>query len=268
MFVINKTSLFEIVMSQGSIYLITNKVTGDKYVDQTVQPLNKIWQQHIQDAKRMSSHSLHKAFRKYGIDKFNIKQIDECDESLLNERKQHWIQYHDTINTGYNEQELVIPEIKENIIEVKPERNTERYQPWGSLTEKNRGNGKHFGLTIQGTHIETGEIKIWETVRDAAEAVAGNRNRNSNIILSARNGYKCYGYRWKLLDDRNKHKSVFSIHKKAQVFGPRYNSIAEARRELGNGCSSTGLTKSLRNPGRYSWKGYYWYYATYTESPT
>lgn len=251
-------------MSQGIIYLIINKENGHKYIGQTTQALNKIWQQHIQESKRMSSKPLHKAFRKYGVDKFLIKVIDECDESLLDEKEQYWINQYNT-TTGYNrieeEKPVIIQEPEPVVIKKKKEPKPKpiNTNAWGNLTEKNRGNGKHCGLTVLGINIETGEERIWENARDAALEVAGDRNKNSNILMSARNGYKCYGYRWRILDDKSKKKAIIGIQKKTwqQI---EYESIAEACRQLGNGCKGAGLLKSLKNPNKYSWKGYYWYY--------
>ena len=65
-------------MITGSIYLIINKDNGHKYVGQTIQALNKEWQQHIKEAMMMSNKPLHCAMRKYGNHIFSIKQIDEC----------------------------------------------------------------------------------------------------------------------------------------------------------------------------------------------
>jgi hypothetical protein len=254
-------------MSQGIIYLIINKENGNKYVGQTTQALNKRWQHHIQEANKMSSKPLHKAFRKYGIDKFIIKVIDECDESLLNDRQQHWIEQYNTLEdaSGYNpkneDEPILTEEIKPIIKPVIPKPIPKKVPtiPWGGLTEANRGNGKHCGLRILGINIETGEEKIWDNARDAALEVAGDRKKNSNILVSARNGYKCYGYRWRILDNKTKKKSVFGIHKKTWK-RIEYESIAEACRQLGDGCSSTGIVKSLKHPHKYSWKGFYWYY--------
>lgn len=268
-------------MSQGIIYLIINKENGHKYVGQTTQPLNKRWQQHIHEAKRMSSKPLHRAFRKYGVDKFTIKVIDECDESLLNEKEQYWIEQYNTFESadGYNatsggERPIFNQETKDKIsstmknIDRTPEWKNNIKQsmskkaqsnPWGFLTEEKRGNGKHCGLKIMGINVETGEERIWDNARDAAYELTGDRKKNSNILLSARNGYKCYGYRWRILEDKTKKKSVIGIHKKTWE-RIQYESIAEAARDLGEGSRGTGLIKSLRNPHRYSWKGYYWFY--------
>jgi group I intron endonuclease len=235
--------------------MIINKQNGHKYVGQTTEGMNKRWQQHIQESLRMCNQPLHKAMRNYGNHNFIIKQIDECDENLLNEREQYWIKYYNTsnINDGYNTPE--IPEVEEIKKEIKPKPNS-----WGCLTEKNRGNGKHCGIRIQGLNIETGEIKEWDNARDAAEEITGDRSKNSNIILSAKKGYKCYGYRWKLLEKKSKKKAVKAVNKITwQEY--HFESCADAIRQVCKGnCLGTGLYKALKSNGRYTWKGHMWFY--------
>ena len=238
-------------MSQGIIYLIVNKQNGHKYVGQTTQGMNKRWQQHIQEALRMSDKPLHRAMRKYGNHNFMIKEIDDCDESLLDEKEQYQIkQYRPEYNL----------EIEELIEEPKPEPIPKKPSSWSFLTDENRGNGKHSGIKIQGLNIETGEIREWDTARDAAEEVAGDRNKNSNILISAKKGYKCYGYRWKLLEQKSKKKAVKAVHKITWE-EYQFESIADAIRKVGgNNSRGTGLVKSLRSNGRYTWKGFMWFY--------
>ena len=239
-------------MSQGIIYLIINKQDGHKYIGQTTLPMNKQWQQHIQEAMRMSAKPLHRAMRKYGNHNFMIKEVDECNESLLNEREQYWIQQY---KPEYNIEKEEPEEIKPIIPEPK-----KKPSSWSILTDENRGNGKHSGIKIQGLNIETGEIREWDNARDAAEELTGDRNKNSNILLSAKKGYKCYGYRWKLLETKTKKKAVKAINKITwQEY--HFESIADAIRKVGGGNSKgTGLIKSLRSNGRYTWKGYMWFY--------
>lgn len=248
-------------MSRGIIYLITNKENGHKYVGQTTQAMNKEWQQHLQEALRMSSKPIHRAMRQYGNHRFTIQEIDECDESLLNERKEYWIKHYNTFENaeGYNEQSNTITPTPKILPEITPKVISSKIEPWGCLTEENRGNGKHCGLRIRGTNIETGEIKEWESARVAAQDITGDPNKNGNILLSARKGYKCYGYKWQILEDKSKKKAIFGVNKKTEQIEVRYESIAEAVRSLGG--KGAGLINSLKNPGRYSWKGFLWYYS-------
>ena len=268
-------------MTQGIIYLITNKINGNKYIGQTTQSMNKRWSAHIQESLRLSDKPLHRAFRKYGVDKFNIKQIDECDISILNEREQYWISYYNTFNNakGYNatsggERPVFSEETKNKISNRMSE--VERHEqwvnnikdslkkkydskPWGFLLEENRGNGKHHCKRIQGTNIKTGEVKEWNSISEAAIEIGGDVKKNGNISRAAKMGYMCCGYKWKILEQKETKKKIFTIDKKTGILGPRFTSIREGARSIGNS-NASGLIKSLKNPGKYSWKGYYWYY--------
>lgn len=270
-------------MGRGIIYLITNKENGHKYVGQTTQGMNKRWQQHIQEALRMSDKPIHRAMRKYGNHSFRIQEIDECDESLLNEKEEYWIKHYNTFNSaeGYNAtsggDKVIFSEETKKKISVKASQRifTETHvenisialtakakiKPWGALTNENRGDGKHCGLPIRGKNLETGLCTDYDNARMAALSLTGDPNKNSNILLAARNGGTAYGYKWQILEDKQKKKAVFSVNKKTGEIGNHYESIADAVRSIAPNTKGTGLLKSLRNPGRYSWKGYYWFYA-------
>ena len=250
---------------RGIIYLITNKKNDCKYVGETTLPMNKIWKHHIDQSKRMSSLPLHKAFRQFDVSSFNIKELDECNDYELEEKQKYWILHYNSHIHGYNTLEIETIEeeedeesIEDDVIHV-PELK-EHYNTWYTIKDEDRGDGKKSGLKIQGKNIETGEIKTWDTVREAAEEITGNPRKNSNLLVCARNNYKCYGYKWTILEDKSKKKSIFGIHKKTERLGPRFESIATCIKELGAGGHGTGLTKSLKHPGRYSWRGFYWYY--------
>ena len=99
----------------------------------------------------------------------------------------------------------------------------------------------------------------YENARIAAEQVTGNPKNNSNILLAAKTGRTAYGYKWQLLEEKNKKKSVFGVNKKTGLIGPRYESINAAVRAFE--CTDKhSILKSLKNPGRYSWKGHYWFF--------
>jgi group I intron endonuclease len=243
-------------MGRGIIYLITNKENGHKYVGQTSLPMNKIWQEHLMSATRMSSTPLHKAFRQYGAHRFGIQEIDECNDSLLNEREQRWIEHY---KPEYNviekkKIEKPIPVVEK---QPRPKSKTSHLKPF---TAENRGDGKHFGLKIRGKNLETGLCKDYENARIAALELTGDPNKNSNILLAARNNGTAYGHKWLILEDRSKKKSVFGVNKKTETIEVRFESIAEAMRQLKGESSGSGIMKSLKNPGRFSWRGYWWFY--------
>lgn len=246
-------------MARGIVYLITNKENGLKYVGSTLQPMNKEWQYHIQLANKMSNEPLHKAFRKYGIHRFGIQELDEHNEEGLEDRKKHWIQYYNSYHGENYNYRIFDQEDEEDIIPIIPNKIRETRQ-LHTFTEQDRKLIKHCGHKVQGKNINTNETKIWNSAAEAASEVANSPRKNSNIMKCARNCYSCYGYKWSLIEENPKKKPVFSIHKKTERLGPRYESITEATNALRGTGSGTGLIKSLRNPGHYSYRGFYWYY--------
>lgn len=246
-------------MAQGTIYLILNKQNGHKYIGQTTQGMNKEWAYHIDRSKRMSSEPLHKAFRELGVQNFMIKEIDECDESLLNERFDYWIEQH---QPEYNPiiKPTPPPEVVKVIETPPPQRDRSKQKPWGSLTNKNRGDGKHSGLKIRGKNLVTGICTDYENARIAAKEITGDPGRNANILLAARSGGTAYGHKWQIMEEKSKKKSIFGVNKKTELIEVRYESIAAAIRDLSEEGKGTGIVKSLKNPGRFSWKGYWWFF--------
>lgn len=92
-------------MSCG-IYKITNKQNKKAYVGQSIN-IEHRWYQHkweaIAEEYPMYNYTIHKAFRKYGIDSFIFEIIEECEKEKLNERECYWIDFFDTFHNGYNE---------------------------------------------------------------------------------------------------------------------------------------------------------------------
>ena len=247
-------------MNRGIIYLILNKQTGEKYIGNTTLAMNKEWVHHIDRSKRMSSEPLHKAFRDYGVHNFMIKELDEYDDTCLENKLKEWTEKY---KPEYNPMIIhtppveVVKEIKTAPVQVvKKKSSSPHLIPWN---EQNRGNGKHFGIKIRGKNLETGLCTNYENARIAAEQVTGNPKNNSNILNAARTGIIAYGHKWQILEDKKKKKSVFGVNKKTELIEVRFESINAAVRAF-EGTDKHSILKSLKNPGRYSWKGYWWFY--------
>ena len=244
-------------MARGIIYLILNKQNGHKYIGNTTLGMNKEWVYHIERSKRMSSEPLHKAFRQFGTHNFMIKEIDECDETEFENKTTYWTEQY---TPEYNDIE-VIPKIETKVeVPVIAEIKERKYSHLIPLNDHTRGNGKHSGIKIRGKNLKTGICTDYSSARDAAVQITGNPINNANILLAARKGRTAYGYKWQLLEDKQKKKAVFGVNKRTEQIEVRYESIAEAVRALGGPAKGTGIIKSLRNPGRFSWKGYLWFY--------
>lgn len=88
----------------GYIYKITNTLNDKVYIGQTIKTVEKRFQQHKNNSNKpyFSQIVLYKAFNKYGIENFTCEEIEEVDDSLLDEREKYWIEYFNSYFEGYN----------------------------------------------------------------------------------------------------------------------------------------------------------------------
>jgi len=268
-------------MQQGIIYLITNIVNDKKYVGQTRQQLNKRWSYHITESKTYSERPLYRAINKYGIDKFKIRILEECNEDKLNEREIYWINFLDSYHNGYNAttggrcfehtddtKNKISESMKEvsrsdewaNNVSIGLKNKLDRGERWGMFLQKNVG-GVHARRKIQGVSITTGEIVEFESLREAAIKVAGDVRYCGNISNSIKNNWISYGYKWKKIDTRPIVRPVIGYDKKTGEIVYQFESANKASLAL-RGKRGTGLFKSLKSNGKNSWMGCYWYYKT------
>ncbi len=89
----------------GIIYKYTSP-SGKVYIGQTKRTI----QERAKD-KNGSGYKqcviFYAAIKKYGFENFKVDIIEECENSLLNEKEKYWIMYYDSTNRekGYNIQE-------------------------------------------------------------------------------------------------------------------------------------------------------------------
>jgi group I intron endonuclease len=83
------------------VYLITNTISGKRYVGQTITSLEARWNQH---KKIASCTYLHAAIKKHGEENFSIEAICEPPTvELMNEIEAEYIERYNTLSpTGYN----------------------------------------------------------------------------------------------------------------------------------------------------------------------
>ena len=62
------------------IYVITNDINNKQYVGKTNTSIEKRFKEHINDSKkeRCEKRPLYNAMKKYGIEHFSVKEIEEC----------------------------------------------------------------------------------------------------------------------------------------------------------------------------------------------
>lgn len=83
----------------GIIYKYTSP-SGKSYIGQT------IYSKKIREGKDGKEYRecpvFYNAIQKYGIENFSYEILEECDNSLLDEKEKYYIKKYDTFNNGYN----------------------------------------------------------------------------------------------------------------------------------------------------------------------
>lgn len=87
-----------------SIYCITNKINGKKYVGKTHLPITSRFSQHIHDAlfRPSMNRPLHKAILKYGRENFDIELLCTCSIEESDSKESYYINKLGTYRKGYN----------------------------------------------------------------------------------------------------------------------------------------------------------------------
>ena len=96
----------------GYIYKITNNTNKKIYIGQTTRTVEKRIQEHFTRALYYTTKydkdeykyvHLYLAIKKYGEASFTYEQIDTAlTQEELNEKENYWINFYDSIKTGYN----------------------------------------------------------------------------------------------------------------------------------------------------------------------
>ena len=95
----------------GYIYKITNKINNKIYVGKTLQSVEKRFREHLIEAVRWAdkknrtySSRFYPALLKYGEDNFVVETIEECPDSIIDEREKFYIKTLNSLDetVGYN----------------------------------------------------------------------------------------------------------------------------------------------------------------------
>jgi group I intron endonuclease len=268
-------------MRTGIIYCITNTSNGTKYVGQTKNELNKRWKEHLYEATKYNTRPLYRAIIKYGNDSFRIKILEECSIEKLNERETYWIEKLNTFNNGYNAtsggDHFDHNEETKNKISIgmsNVERSDEwvnnvskalvskieKGELWGCLTGEYHNHDK-LKRKVKATNLDTEEEFIFDSMREGAKELTGSECNAGNVSRAIKEKFNAYGYKWEKLDHNPKKIAIYGVHKRTEEI-VKYESMRSAAFDItGNPRKAGGgLKKSINNPGKNSWMGYYWYY--------
>lgn len=183
------------------IYKVTNQLNGKAYIGKTMHTIDKRWKEHCRDytKERCEKRPLYMAMKKYGVQNFIIEQIEECSDTILNERECFWIEYYGTFKNGYNatlggdgkayiDYDLVVANYKQlqNIEAVAQIMHIHRDSVTKILHSRNipikssaQINKEQNGKIVQMFDKKTGEfIQSFITVADAARWLIDNGYSN------------------------------------------------------------------------------------------
>ena len=142
------------------IYLITNKINGKQYVGKTENTIDERWKEHKQDYKkeRCEKRPLYDAMLKYGIENFEIKELEYLKEGgkLLSDRETYWIEKLGTYGSnGYNATKGGDGKTLYNYQEI-----IKLYQKIGTITEVSKKLG--CGIDIIRKVLDSNNINVEE----------------------------------------------------------------------------------------------------------
>lgn len=88
---------------KSGIYIIENIINNKKYIGSSID-IDKRWYQHKYNLNNNIHENLYlqNAWNKYGEENFKFQIIEETDKLNLIKREQHYIDFYNVINIGYN----------------------------------------------------------------------------------------------------------------------------------------------------------------------
>lgn len=213
------------------IYVITNDVNGKQYVGKTDWTIEKRFKEHIKDKTKRSfeKRPLYDAMNKYGIEHFSIKQLEQCNDFIVNEREIYWINKLDTYKNGYNatlggDGKILYDyqEIVNKYLELKNQKETAKYFNCDVNTIKRACDVYHiqclpvgqttkekFGKKVQMLDKNTFKVlKTFISLGDAGRFLTFDKIERTKLstvtahISEAARGKRktAYGYKWKFID--------------------------------------------------------------------
>ena len=192
-----------------------------------MQSPEKRFKQHCKSAKKQSikHRPLYAAMRKYGIENFELLVVEECPDTIVDEREIFWIEFYQSFKNGYNATKggegkkyldydlicAIYEQIKNctevaKILQISPDsvstilknRNI-IIKPSSEISKEKNSKIIHM-FTLQDQYLQT-----FSSLSDAARFILESQNKNCNLdgikvhIREVANKKRktAYGYKWK-----------------------------------------------------------------------
>lgn len=231
----------------GFIYVITNTTNNKQYVGKTENSVIERFAEHKHsiNTDRDKERPLYRAMRKYGVDNFICKQLEECPSIELNEREQYWIEKLDTFYHGYNctlggdggvlynrdaiyQRYLAVQSIAQVAREFNCDRRVVRsaINSHGIYHNKNR-----IRPVFQIDKTSYQIIASFDSISAASRAMTRSSSQGRAAIKNACDylGKTGYGFLWCYQDEYNQNNFIKQVRHNCQVMKERRSqSLREA----------------------------------------
>lgn len=201
------------------IYCITNQINGKQYVGKTSLTIQQRFMEHISDSQRSryNKRPLYDAFNKYGISNFIVEKLEEVkndEEACI--REQYWIKklgtFHNGYNVTYGGDGKRLYDYEQLAKSYQKHQSVKKVAEIFHCDEKPiRLACKEYGIQIQiapnkkqikRTDPLTNEIKIYESITDAARDIPNKEveKARKNISRALNTQRLGYGYKFEYID--------------------------------------------------------------------
>ena len=203
------------------IYKIINDINDKVYIGKTSKTIEHRWKEHREDAttKSKDHRPLYSAIQKYGIEHFQIEEIEEVlNDKIACEREKYWIEYYGSFKNGYNatkggdgcqyaDYDLIYALFKEGktgkeicqITGYTDKTITLALEQKGVSAEERKSRGNTQSQAVFMLDKKTLEIlKVFSSLNEAERFLdkPGSRRHISEVCHGKRQ--TAYGYKWKL----------------------------------------------------------------------
>lgn len=176
------------------IYKITNIINNKVYIGQSIRPIEKRFDRHINDAiNNVLDTHFARAIRKYGKDNFKLELIDTAEnQEDLNLKEQYWIRYYNSVENGYNETDALF---KCGGNTYKSKTKEEMKIIGDKISKKKKGTQNSNSRSIKCYNIKTDEEIIFSTVNECREYF---QEKNHRFITTRAQGdvHSYYQNKW------------------------------------------------------------------------